>query len=96
MSKKEKDEEKGQQNLTTLLIIVNGTPTEVKINQNAPLKAAAEKALEQTGNTGRPIEDWQIKWEGQVLDMDKKIKEFNFPDGVELFLSLNAGVGGMK
>lgn len=94
MSESEKIMGKGQQNLLVLTIIVNGTPTEVKINQNAPLKTAVEKAMEQTGNTGRPVEDWQIKLNDQILDMGKKIKEFNFPEGVELFLGLTAGVGG--
>lgn len=95
MLKKEEKEDHGGQNLTNLLIIVNGTPTEVKINLNAPLKTAAEKALEQTGNMGRPIEDWQIKWNDQVLDMNKKVKEFDFPEGIELFLGLKAGAGGL-
>lgn len=89
-----KDDKNGQQNLVTLTIIVNGSPTEVRINENAPLKTAVEKSLEQTGNTGRPVQDWQIKWNNQVLDMSKKIKEFEFPTGVELFLVLKAGVGG--
>ena len=89
-----KDDNNGQQNLVMLTIIVNGTPTEVKANVNAPLKTAVNKALDQTGNTGRPIEDWQIKWNNEVLDMSKKIKEFNFPKGVELFLGLKAGAGG--
>lgn len=86
----------GQQNLLDLTIIVNGTPTIVKVNQNAPLKTAAQKALEQTGNTGRPIEDWTMKWNDQILDMSKKIKDFDFPADVELFLSLKAGVGGTR
>jgi hypothetical protein len=94
MSESEKIMEKGQQKLLVLTIIVNGTPTEVKINQNTPLKTAVEKALEQTGNTGRPVEDWQIKLNDQILDTGKKIKEFNFPEGFELFLGLTAGIGG--
>tara|TARA_B100000609_G_C16980564_1_gene313596 strand:- start:118 stop:411 length:294 start_codon:yes stop_codon:yes gene_type:complete len=87
---------KGQENKIDLLIIVNGTPTTVEANVNAPLKTAVEKALSDTGNTGRPITDWQLKWNDQVLDLDKKIKEFEFPEGAELFLSLKAGVGGMQ
>ena len=80
--------------LVDLTIIVNGTPTVVHVNENAPLKTAVHKALEQTGNTGRPITDWQITWNDKVLDMDLKIKDFHFPKNVELFLSLKAGVGG--
>lgn len=84
----------GQQNRITLVFIVNGTPTEVTTNIKAPLKSAAERALEQTGNTGRPISAWQVIYEGNVLDMDKKIEEFDFQDGAELSLSLKAGAGG--
>jgi len=84
----------GQHNLIDLKIIVNGSLTIVNVNVNAPLKTAVQKALEQTGNTGRPFKDWTIKWNDQILDMEKKIKDFNFPDGVELFLSLEAGAGG--
>ena len=81
----------------SLTIIVNGTPTVITINENVPLKAAAEKALEQTKNTGRPLKDWEMKLEsGQELDMSKKIRDFNFPDDIELYLSLDFGEGGNK
>jgi hypothetical protein len=80
--------------LITLVIVVNTTPTKVKINENAPLKAAAEKALEQTHNTGRPLSDYELKLGDQVLDMNKKVKDYGLKDGTELFLSLKAGTGG--
>lgn len=91
-----KNENPGGHNLITVKVIVNGTPTDVKTNVNAPLKSVVEKALEQTGNTGRPIEDWELKWNGQVLDPNKKVNDYNIPDGAELFLSLRAGQGGCK
>lgn len=80
----------------TLVIVVNTTPTKVKINENAPLKAAAEKALAQTHNTGRPLDDYEMKLGDKVLDMNKKVKDYNLKDGTELFLSLKAGTGGTK
>ena len=90
-----KKEQNSNDKFVTLKIVVNGTPTDVTINENAPLKAAAEKALEQTKNTGRPLEDWTMTLEsGDKLDMSKKIKDFNFPEGIELFLDLGAGIGG--
>jgi hypothetical protein len=91
-----KNENPGGPNLITVKVIVNGTPTDVKTNVNAPLKSVIEKALEQTGNTGRPIEDWELKWNGQVLDPNKKVNDYDIPDGAELFLSLRAGQGGSK
>lgn len=94
MSKPQPKVEEGNKNKITLKIIVNGTLTSVEANLNAPLRTAANKALEQTGNTGRPIEEWQIKWNDTVLDISKKIEEFDFPADAELFLSLKAGAGG--
>lgn len=80
----------------TLVIVVNTTPTTVKINETAPLKAAAEKALEQTHNTGRPLDDYEMRLGNTVLDMSKKVKDYNLKDGTELFLSLKAGTGGSR
>lgn len=78
----------------SLIIIVNGTPATIEIESKAPLKAAAEQALTQTHNAGRPLTDWEMKLNDQPLDMSKKIEELGLYDGVELFLSLKAGVGG--
>lgn len=82
-------------NKNTLTVIVNGTPTEVEANQHAPLKTIIPKALEQTGNSGQPPDQWELKdAQGNLLDLDKKIEDYHFPNDVKLFLSLKAGVGG--
>jgi len=79
----------------TLTVVVNGTPTEVEFNQNAPLHTIIPKALQQTGNQGQPPENWELKdLNGVLLDLDKKIGDFNFSPDVKLFLSLKAGIGG--
>ena len=79
----------------TLTIVVASTPTEVTRNENAPLGSVIEKALEQTKNVGQPPENWELKDQsGTVLDLNRKIKDYNFPDDVVLFLSLKAGIGG--
>lgn len=78
-----------------LTIVVNGTPTDVEINENAPIRTVIPKALEQTGNTGRPPEDWQLTdADGNPLDLGRKIEDFEFAEGTRLLLSLKAGVGG--
>jgi hypothetical protein len=78
-----------------LTIIVNGVPAVVERNANAPLNSLVEKALNETGNVGQPIENWEMRdAAGAVLDLSRKIGEFDFPDDVKLFLSLKAGVGG--
>ena len=87
MAKKDKKE--------TITVIVNGEPTEVEANQNAPIHTLINKALEQTGNVGQPAENWELKdATGNLLPQDKKIKDFNFPEDVILSLNLKAGAGG--
>jgi hypothetical protein len=82
-------------NKNSLTVIVNGTPTEVEFNEHAPLRTIIPKALQQTGNAGQPPENWELKdTQGTLLDLDKKIGDFHFPEDVKLFLSLKAGVGG--
>jgi len=78
-----------------LTIVVGGTKTEVERNDNAPLGSVVGVALAQTHNTGQPAENWELKDQaGNVLDLKKKIGEYNFPSNVVLFLSLKAGIGG--
>ena len=82
-------------NKIELNVIVNGTPTTVDANLNAPLRTVLNKALEQTQNTGQDPENWTFKDEaGNALDLDKKVGTFAFAVGVELFVSLKAGAGG--
>ena len=86
---------KKKENKETLTIVVNGQPVEVEVNENAPLRSVIGKALEKSGNVGQPAENWELKdAAGALLDLNKKIEENNFPDGVKLFLSLKAGVAG--
>lgn len=78
-----------------LAIIVNGRPTVVEANENAPLHSVIGKALEQSGNQGQPPENWEFKdAQGAVLPGDKKIEDFHFPPNVTLYLDLKRGVGG--
>ena len=79
----------------TITVVVNGNPTEVAANLNAPLRTLVNKALDQTGNAGQPPESWELRdAQGVVLDLEKKIGDYQFPPDVKLFLSLKAGVGG--
>jgi hypothetical protein len=78
-----------------IAIIVNGQPAVVSANLHSPLRSVIPKALEDTGNTGQPPENWELRDSGgTLLDTTHKIESFNFPAGVRLFLSLKAGVGG--
>ncbi len=93
---KEKELIEKQPNLISLTFIVNGTETIVeKVNVHQPLSVSVQKALEQTGNTGRHISEWQVIFNDQTLDSNKKVEDFNFPENSVIFLSLKAGQGGI-
>lgn len=82
-------------NQVELAVVVNGQATIVKANLNAPLHTVILRALEETGNSGQPPENWEFRDAGgALLDLDRKIGDFNFPPDVRLFLNLKAGVGG--
>ncbi len=78
-----------------LKVVVNGQPVVVKANVEAPLSTLIEHALNQSGNSGQPIGNWELRdASGQVLDPTRKIEDFNFAPGTTLFLNLKAGIGG--
>lgn len=82
-------------NKITLIFIVNGVDVSIDANINEPLKVARNKALTDSNNTGRPMDEWEIhNVEGQPLDPDKKIEELDLKDGTRLFLNLKVGAGG--
>lgn len=89
------NDEDGNKNKISITVVVNGQPTVVEANVNAPLRTIIPKALEQTGNLGQPPDKWELRDSvGELLDLNKKIEEFHFPANVTLFLNLIAGVGG--
>lgn len=86
-----------QHNKITLIFIVNGVDVPVEANLNQPLKVARNKALEESNNIGRPMDEWEVhNDEGQALDSDKKIEELGLVDGARLFLNLKVGAGGAR
>jgi hypothetical protein len=84
------------ENEVDLTIVVNGQPTVVHANRNAPLRTVIARAVEQTGNAGQPPDNWELRDAGGApLPLDQKIGDFKFPADVRLFLNLKAGVGGV-
>ena len=78
-----------------ITVVVNGQPTTVAGNVHAALRTIIPRALEQTGNVGQPVENWELRdTAGQVLDGDRKLSELGLATGATLFLNLKAGVGG--
>jgi Protein of Unknown function (DUF2604)/TUG ubiquitin-like domain len=84
-----------QRNLIDLNVVVNGQPTLVKANTEAPLNTVVEHALQQSGNSGQPISNWELRdSSGQILDLSRKVESYNLQSGATLFLNLKAGIGG--
>jgi hypothetical protein len=82
-------------NIEKLVVIVNGTPYDVKANVEAPVLVVIEKVLEESGNRGQPPQNWELRdAAGQLLDPQRKLEDYHLRDGAKLFLSLKAGVGG--
>ncbi len=78
-----------------LRVVVNGAEVTVKANVNAPLQTVAQHALNETGNQGRPLADWQLKdASGNILDLATKVGEFAFSAGALLYLTLRVGANG--
>ena len=78
-----------------ITVVVNGQPTVVDASADDPLGTIILDALRQTANSGQPPENWELRdSDGTLLDLDKKIGEYGFPEKTRLFLNLKAGVGG--
>lgn len=82
-------------NQIDVTVVVNGQPLEVKANVNAPLRTVVLHALQESGNSGQPVENWELRDAGgQVLDVTRKAEDYGIAAGAKLFLNLKAGVGG--
>lgn len=79
-----------------LVFILNGENIELKVNPEAPLAHAVEKALREGGNSGRKApSEWELRdAAGKLLDMQKSAKELGLASGTRLYLSLRVGAGG--
>jgi hypothetical protein len=78
-----------------LTVVVNGHPVKVKVNVEAPVKTLIDQALRESGNSGQPASNWELRdASGQILDPSQKIESYHIQAGMTLFLSLKAGIGG--
>ena len=79
----------------SITVVVNGQPTDVDAIISDPVGSIVPDALRQTGNTGQPPGNWELRdVDGTLLDKGKTIEDYGFQDKVRLFLNLQAGVGG--
>ena len=79
----------------SIIVVVNGQPVTVEGNVNAPLIPLIQHALNESGNSGQPAENWELRdAAGNVLDPARKLGDTGVVGGATLFLNLKAGVGG--
>lgn len=81
-----------------LVFILNGEDVRIEVDPNAPLRSAVEKALVESGNSGRKDpSEWELRdASGTLLDMQRSARELGLADETRLFLSLRVGAGGCK
>ena len=85
---------------------MNGTETYVKAKSTDLLSKVAEKALKQSGNTGRLLSDFQVIAEDKFLALHRTVEKQTLvkngkftktkilKPGSVIFLSIKAGYGG--
>lgn len=78
-----------------LNFVVNGEEYIDDFNVNKPLKGAVEKALDKTGNGDEPLSRWVVKFQDQTLNLDLKIKDYDFPECALIMVSLKSAKGGI-
>ena len=94
---KPKPEDPGQHNLCSLVFVINGDEELVeKVNINQPLRVAAQKALDESGNSSKPLSDYQVVYNEQQISLDKKVGDYNFPANALIYLNLNTAGGGTE
>ena len=78
-----------------LRVIVSGDEVKIKAKPDELLSKVAERALEKSEHTGRPLSDWVMRNEaGEVLDMDRAVESYGLKEGAILSLTLEAGAAG--
>lgn len=83
------------ENKRDIAVVVNGVSAVVPVNVNAPLRTIIPTATHETDQEhGHPPGDWEVKLDGQTLDLEKKIEDYGFPSNVVLYIDLRAGGGG--
>jgi hypothetical protein len=79
-----------------LVFIINGEDFRVETGVEARLIIAVERALVESGNTGRrDPREWEVRdSSGVLLEVDRTVRELGLKNGTRLFLSLKVGAGG--
>lgn len=78
-----------------LKIVVNTEDVHVDANEEQPLHAVAQHALNSSQSKGRPLSDFDLKdASGTILDQSKKVADYQIQNNSVLYLTLKTGVTG--
>ena len=86
----------GKKSEDLVAVVVNGNTTTVTVHGNPTLLEIVNTALQQTQNTGQPVENWELRGpdDAPITDLKTHIKKLDLQPGHMLYLNLRAGVGG--
>lgn len=66
-------------NIRAIDFIINGNPHRILIAETELLRDVVKRALLESGNTGRPIEHYDVRdAKGSYLDVDRSISDYGF------------------
>ena len=78
----------------TIVGIINGVDVRVDLNPNQTVAAFRNKACEETNNTGRPFQEWEVHDDSGRHVSSRVTVGKRFKDGARVFLNLKVGAGG--
>jgi hypothetical protein len=79
----------------TLKAVVNGMLTNVQAGPDELLRAIVQLALDETGNQGRPVDEWTVTDDiGRPLDPARRVAELSLEDFDTVFIQVQVGAGG--
>ena len=79
-----------------LTFVVNGEEVPLEVPLDQQLHAVVQEALAKSKNTGRPPEEWELRFESGAIiaDQSKNVGDYGFVPGARLYLTLRVGAGG--
>jgi hypothetical protein len=78
-----------------LLFIVTGTIVKMNVSIEETLRDGFTQALKKAGIAGDQDPDaWEFTYNKAVLDQNKAIGQFGFPEDAQIFLNKKAGAAG--
>lgn len=82
-------------NQINLNVIVSGQPVDLTIPPKSKVGVLADLALVESNNLGQHKESWEMRTaDGALLEYGVRLADAGVIEGMDLYLSPKAGVGG--